>query len=153
MFDRFTEDAVRVIMDAQQESRRSSHNYVGPEQILLGLATAKNGIAFKVLSDAGVTLDNARAEVTTISGAGTDVVDDAIPFTDAAKRALELGWDEGQKLRHAHIGSEHLLLGLIRDRSSTAVTVLQNLGIDIDLLRASVIRVINERSGTVSEQN
>ena len=128
MFERFTEKAIRVIMLAQEESRRLGHNFVGTEQLLLGLIAEGTGIASKTLKSMGVNIKEARDEVEKIIGRGTGFVAVEIPFTPRAKKVLELSWDEARQLGHNYIGTEHLLLGLIREGEGVAAKVLENLG-------------------------
>ncbi|KAI9071902.1 hypothetical protein K1719_046137 [Acacia pycnantha] len=115
MFERFTEKAIKVIMLAQEEARRLGHNFVGTEQILLGLIGEGTGIAAKVLKSMGINLKDARVEVEKIIGRGSGFVAVEIPFTPRAKRVLELSLEEARQLGHNYIGSEHLLLGLLRE--------------------------------------
>ncbi len=119
MFELFTEEAIKVIMLAQEEARRLGHNFVDTEQILIGLIEQDTGIAAKTLKTMGVTLKDARVEVEKIIGRGSDVVAVEIPFTPRAKKVLELSWDEAKQLGHNYIGTEHLLLGLIREGIDT----------------------------------
>lgn len=112
MFERFTEKAIKVIMLAQEEARRLGHNFVGTEQILLGLIGEGTGVAAKVLKSMGVNLKDARIEVEKIIGRGSGFVAVEIPFTPRAKRVLELSLEEARQLGHNYIGTEHLLLGL-----------------------------------------
>ena len=126
MFERFTEKAIKVIMLAQEEARRLGHNFVGTEQVLLGLIGEGAGIAAKTLKSMGVNLKDARAEVEKIIGRGSGFVAVEIPFTPRAKRVLELSWDEARQLGHNYIGTEHLLLGLIREGEGVAARVLEN---------------------------
>ena len=145
MFERFTEKAIKVIMLAQEESRRLGHNFVGTEQILLGLIGEGTGLAFKVLNSMGITLKDARVEVEKIIGRGTGFVAVEIPFTPRAKRVLELSLEEARQLGHNYIGTEHLLLGLIRETEGVAARVLENLGVVfVSKLRAQVIRSLGE---------
>ena len=147
MFERFTEKAIKVIMLAQEESRRLGHNFVGTEQILLGLIGEGTGLAFKVLNSMGVTLKDARIEVEKIIGRGTGFVAVEIPFTPRAKRVLELSLEEARQLGHNYIGTEHLLLGLIRETEGVAARVLENLGIGfLSKLRTQIIRSLGEGS-------
>ncbi len=151
MFERFTEKAIKVIMLAQEEARRLGHNFVGTEQILLGLIGEGTGIAAKTLKGMGVNLKEARAEVEKIIGRGSGFVAVEIPFTPRAKRVLELSWDEARQLGHNYIGTEHLLLGLIREGEGVAARVLENLGVDLTKVRSNVIRMLGEtRGSTVS---
>ncbi|KAK6941604.1 ATPase, AAA-type, core [Dillenia turbinata] len=144
IFERFTEKAIKVIMLAQEEARRLSHNFVGTEQILLGLIGEGTGIAAKVLKSLGINLKDARIEVEKITGRGSGFVAVEIPFTPRAKRVLELSLEEARQLGHNYIGSEHLLLGLLREGEGVAASVLENLGADPSHIRtqASIIRVI-----------
>jgi ATP-dependent Clp protease ATP-binding subunit ClpC len=144
MFERFTEKAIKVIMLAQEEARRLGHNFVGTEQILLGLIGEGTGIAAKTLKSMGVNLKDARVEVEKIIGRGSGFVAVEIPFTPRAKRVLELSWDEARQLGHNYIGTEHLLLGLIREGEGVAARVLENLGVDLSKVRSHVIRLLGE---------
>jgi ATP-dependent Clp protease ATP-binding subunit ClpC len=145
MFERFTEKAIKVIMLAQEESRRLGHNFVGTEQILLGLIGEGTGLAFKVLNSMGVTLKDARVEVEKVIGRGTGFVAVEIPFTPRAKRVLEFSLEEARQLGHNYIGTEHLLLGLIRENEGVATRVLENLGVVfLSKLRTQVIRSLGE---------
>ena len=144
MFERFTEKAIKVIMLAQEEARRLGHNFVGTEQVLLGLIGEGTGVAAKTLKAMGVTLKDARAEVEKIIGRGSGFVAVEIPFTPRAKRVLELSWDEARQLGHNYIGTEHLLLGLIREGEGVAARVLENLGVDLNKIRSNVIKMLGE---------
>jgi ATP-dependent Clp protease ATP-binding subunit ClpC len=144
MFERFTEKAIKVIMLAQEEARRLGHNFVGTEQILLGLIGEGTGVAAKTLKSMGVNLKDARAEVEKIIGRGTGFVAVEIPFTPRAKRVLELSWDEARQLGHNYIGTEHLLLGLIRENEGVAARVLENLGVDLNKIRSNVVKILGE---------
>jgi ATP-dependent Clp protease ATP-binding subunit ClpC len=150
MFERFTEKAIKVIMLAQEEARRLGHNFVGTEQILLGLIGEGTGIAAKTLKGMGVNLKEARAEVEKIIGRGSGFVAVEIPFTPRAKRVLELSWDEARQLGHNYIGTEHLLLGLIREGEGVAARVLENLGVDLTKVRSNVIRMLGETRGSAA---
>ena len=144
MFERFTEKAIKVIMLAQEEARRLGHNFVGTEQILLGLIGEGTGVAAKVLKSMGVNLKDARIEVEKIIGRGSGFVAVEIPFTPRAKRVLELSLEEARQLGHNYIGTEHLLLGLIREGEGVAARVLENLGVDLSKVRTQVIRMLGE---------
>ncbi len=144
MFERFTEKAIKVIMLAQEEARRLGHNFVGTEQVLLGLIGEGTGVAAKTLKAMGVTLKDARVEVEKIIGRGSGFVAVEIPFTPRAKRVLELSWDEARQLGHNYIGTEHLLLGLIREGEGVAARVLENLGVDLNKVRSNVIKMLGE---------
>ena len=148
MFERFTEKAIKVIMLAQEEARRLGHNFVGTEQVLLGLIGEGTGVAAKTLKTMGVTLKDARVEVEKIIGRGSGFVAVEIPFTPRAKRVLELSWDEARQLGHNYIGTEHLLLGLIREGEGVAARVLENLGVDLNKVRSNVIKMLGESKPT-----
>ena len=148
MFERFTEKAIKVIMLAQEEARRLGHNFVGTEQVLLGLIGEGTGVAAKTLKAMGVTLKDARVEVEKIIGRGSGFVAVEIPFTPRAKRVLELSWDEARQLGHNYIGTEHLLLGLIREGEGVAARVLENLGVDLNKVRSNVIKMLGETKPT-----
>ena len=148
MFERFTEKAIKVIMLAQEEARRLGHNFVGTEQVLLGLIGEGTGVAAKTLKTMGVTLKDARVEVEKIIGRGSGFVAVEIPFTPRAKRVLELSLDEARQLGHNYIGTEHLLLGLIREGDGVAARVLENLGVDLNKVRSNVIKMLGETKPT-----
>ncbi|KAL9991649.1 ATP-dependent Clp protease ATP-binding subunit ClpA CD4B [Helianthus debilis subsp. tardiflorus] len=143
MFERFTEKAIKVIMLAQEEARRLGHNFVGTEQILLGLIGEGTGIAAKVLQSMGISLKDTRVEVEKIIGRGSGFVAVEIPFTPRAKRVLELSLEEARQLGHNYIGSEHLLLGLLREGEGVAARVLENLEPTL------VIRMVGESAEAV----
>ena len=149
MFERFTEKAIKVIMLAQEEARRLGHNFVGTEQILLGLVGEGTGVGPKVLKEMGVSLKDSRIEVEKIIGRGSGFVAVEIPFTPRAKRVLELSLEEARQLGHNYIGTEHLLLGLIREGEGVAARVLENLGVDLSKIRSQIIKALGE-SGEVS---
>ncbi|KAH1255199.1 Chaperone protein ClpC, chloroplastic [Glycine max] len=138
MFERFTEKAIKVIMLAQEEARRLGHNFVGTEQILLGLIGEGTGIAAKVLKSMGINLKDARVEVEKIIGRGSGFVAVEIPFTPRAKRVLELSLEEARQLGHNYIGSEHLLLGLLREGEGVAARVIRMVGESADSVTATV---------------
>ena len=146
MFERFTEKAIKVIMLAQEEARRLGHNFVGTEQILLGLIGENTGIGPKVLKAMGVNLKDARVEVEKIIGRGSGFVAVEIPFTPRAKRVLELSLEEARQLGHNYIGTEHLLLGLIREGEGVAARVLENLGVDLSKVRSQIIRSLGDNT-------
>ena len=150
MFERFTEKAIKVIMVAQEEARRLGHNFVGTEQILLGLIGEATGVAAKVLKSMGVNLKDARVEVEKVIGRGSGFVAVEIPFTPRAKRVLELSLEEARQLGHNYIGTEHLLLGLIREGEGVAARVLENLGVDLAKARTQVIRMLGETAEVTS---
>ncbi len=140
-------------MLAQEEARRLGHNFVGTEQILLGLIGEGTGVAAKVLKSLGVNLKDSRIEVEKIIGRGSGFVAVEIPFTPRAKRVLELSLEEARQLGHNYIGTEHLLLGLIREGEGVAARVLENLGIDLTKVRTQVIRMLGETAEVGSGGN
>ncbi|KXZ48535.1 hypothetical protein GPECTOR_27g706 [Gonium pectorale] len=144
MFERFTEKAIKVVMLAQEEARRLGHNFVGTEQLLLGLIGESTGIAAKVLKSMGVNLKDARVEVEKIIGRGSGFVAVEIPFTPRAKRVLEMSLEEARQLGHNYIGTEHILLGLLREGEGVAARVLETLGADPAKIRTQVIRMVGE---------
>lgn len=138
-FERFTQKAVQVIFLAQEESRRLGHQYVGTEQILLGLIGEGTGIAAQALAAEGLDLENTRIEVEKRIGRGKGTSAD-IPFTPRAKRALELSQEQSRKLGHQYIGTEHLLLGILYERGGMAVRVLERLGVDLQTLEQRILQ-------------
>lgn len=150
MFERFTEKAIKVIKLAHEEARHLGHNFVGTEQILVGLIGEGTGIAAKVLKSQGVTLNEARIEVEKIIGRGSGVVGADIPFTPRSKRVLELSLEEARSLGHDYISTEHLLLALIQDGSGVAAKVLENLGVDQRIVRIQVIEMLSEGTAPIS---
>ena len=145
MFERFTEKAIKVIMLAQEEARRLNHNFVGTEQLLLGLIGEGTGIAAKVLRSMGVNLKDVQSEVEKIIGRGSGFVTVEIPFTPRAKRVLESSLEEARQLGHNYIGTEHLLLSLSQDNEGVAARVLENLGVDLSQVRQQVILMLGEK--------
>src|SRR4028118_2300199 len=115
MFDRFTEKAIKAVLLAQEETRRLDHNFVGTEQILLGLIAEGTGIAAKIFQEMGIKLKTARIEVEKIIDRGSAELSEEIPFSPRAKIVLELSLQEAEQLGHDYVGTEHLLLGLIRE--------------------------------------
>lgn len=144
MFEYFTERAIAAVMRAQEEARRLGHNFVGTEQILLGLIQTKGSIAADVLAEQGVTLDAARVEVEKIIGRGSGFVPAEIPFTPKAKRVFEQAFQESRQFDQRYIAPEHLLLSLIREEESVAVRVLENLGVDLADLRRQIVKALAE---------
>ena len=135
-------------MLAQEEARRLGHNFVGTEQILLGLIGEGTGLAAKALKTSGVTLKDARVEVEQIIGRGTGFVAVEIPFTPRAKRVLELSWDSARELGHNYIGTEHLLMGLCKEGGGVASRVLSNLDVDATTLPPLLVRYLTETGCT-----
>ena len=144
MFEHFTSEAIKVVMLAQEEARRLGHNFVGTEQILLGLIGEGSGVAAKVLTELGVTLKDARREVERIIGRGSGFVPPEIPFTPKVKSLFEQSFKEARTLGQNYIGTEHLLLGLTEAGEGVAAKVLQNLGLDLSQVRTTVIRQLGE---------
>ncbi len=152
MFERFTERARKVVYLAQQEAARLGHNVVGTEHLLLGLLSEGEGVAAKALESLDIRLDKIRDEVEKIIGSGETNPFGEIPFTPRAKRVLELAVDEGRQLGHNYVGTEHILLGLIREGEGVAAQVLKNLGADLDRVRKEVIALLGGNTGGYSEQ-
>jgi len=144
MFERFTEQAVKTIMLAQMESRAAGHNYVAPEQILLGLMGTEDTLSAITLKSMGLSLETLRSEVTKIIPNGTGEMAIEISFTESGKRSLELSWDEARSLGHKHIGTEHLLLALLRSKDSVVEKTLENVGVDTTRLQRHVLARIAE---------
>jgi ATP-dependent Clp protease ATP-binding subunit ClpC len=142
-------------MLAQEESRRLGHNFVGTEQILLGLIGEGTGIAAKTLKSLGVNLKDARMQTEKIIGRGSGFVAVEIPYTPRAKRVLDFSWDEARRLGHSYVGTEHLLLGLVQEGEGVAARVLENLGVDLRKVRGHVIRLLDEtgRQNTTAGAN
>ena len=153
MFERLTDTAIKVIRLAHEEARRLGHNFVGTEQILLGLIGEGNGVAAKVLSSLGVTLKDAREEVEKIIGRGSGFVAVEIPFTPRSKRVLDMALEESRLLKQEYVGTEHLLLGLIRDGEGVAAKVLFNLRVNSTEVRAKVIQMLSETTPGLSDSS
>jgi ATP-dependent Clp protease ATP-binding subunit ClpC len=149
MFERFTDEARRVIVLAQEEARMLNHNYIGTEHILLGLIREGHGVGAKALESMGISLDAVRHEVEEIIGRGQEARSDHIPFTPRAKKVLELSLREALALGHTYIGTEHILLGLIRAGNGVAPQVLVKLGAELNRTRLVVIQVLTGRPGRV----
>ena len=143
MFERFTPRARRVVVLAQQEARRLDHNYIGTEHILLGLIHEGQGVAAKALESLGISLDAVRQQVEEIIGRGQQAPSGHIPFTPRAKKVLELSLREAQQLGHEYIGTEHILLGLIREGDGVAAQALVQLGANLNRVRQQVIQLIS----------
>ena len=143
MFERFTERARRVVVLAQEEARLLNHNYIGTEHILLGLIHEGEGVAARALETMGIGLDSVRQQVVDIIGQGSQAPSGHIPFTPRAKKVLELSLREALQLGHNYIGTEHILLGLIREGEGVAAQVLQKLGADLHKVRQTVIQLLS----------
>jgi len=142
MFERFTDRARRVVVLAQDEARKLDHNYIGTEHILLGLLRDGEGVAVAALDGLGIRLDETRAKVTEIIGRGSEQPSGHIPFTPRAKKVLELSLREALELGNDYIGTEHILLGLIREGQGVAAQVLVDLGASLDHTREKVLELI-----------
>jgi ATP-dependent Clp protease ATP-binding subunit ClpA len=147
MFERFTDRARRVIVLAQEEARLLDHNYIGTEHLLLGLAHEGQGVAAKALELLGIRLEALRSQVEEIIGQGQRAPTGHIPFTPRAKKVLELSLREAKQLGHNYIGTEHILLGLIREGEGVAAQVLVKLGADLSPVRAQVIELLSGYTG------
>src|SRR5689334_3916037 len=147
MFERFTDRARRVVVLAQEEARMLSHNYIGTEHILLGLIHEGEGVAAKALESLDISLEAVRAQVEEIIGQGQQAPSGHIPFTPRAKTVLELSLREALQLGHSYIGTEHILLGLIREGEGVAAQVLQKLGADLNRVRQQVIQLLSGFQG------
>jgi ATP-dependent Clp protease ATP-binding subunit ClpC len=144
----FTDGARRVVVLAQDEARLLNHNYLGTEHLLLGLIREGEGVAVKALESLGISLEAVRAQVQEIIGQGQSAPTGHIPFTPRAKTVLELSFREALQLHHDYIGSEHLLLGLIREGEGVAAQVLMQLGADLFRVRQRVIELLSGAAGS-----
>jgi ATP-dependent Clp protease ATP-binding subunit ClpA len=149
MFERFTDRARRVVVLAQEEARLLNHDYIGTEHLLLGLAHEGQGVAAKALESLGIRLEAIRSQVEEIIGRGQSEAASSghIPFTPRAKKVLELSLRESQQLGHNYIGTEHILLGLVREGEGVAAQVLVKLGADLSRARTQVIRLLSGSAG------
>ena len=147
MFERFTDRARRVVVLAQEEAKMLNHNYIGTEHILLGLIHEGEGVAAKALESLGISLDAVREQVQDIIGQGQQQPTGHIPFTPRAKKVLELSLREALQLGHNYIGTEHILLGLIREGEGVAAQVLVKLGADLNRVRQQVIQLLSGYQG------
>jgi ATP-dependent Clp protease ATP-binding subunit ClpC len=146
-FDKFTERARKVLTLAQEEAQRFNHNYIGTEHLLLGLVREGDGVAARVLGNMGVQLPKVRSAVEFIIGRGEGAVIGEIGLTPRAKKVIELAIDEARRLNHHYIGTEHLLLGLVREGEGIAAGVLESLGVNLEKVRTQVMQVVNQSSG------
>ena len=142
MFERFTERARQVVVLAQDEARHFSHNYIGTEHILLGLLREQEGIAARVLEQLGIVEIEVRAQVARIVGQGDEVATGQIPFTPRTKKVLELALHEAMALGHNYIGTEHILLGLVRENQGVAAQILLDFDADAEKIRNEIIRTL-----------
>jgi len=146
-FDKFTERARKVLTLAQEEAQRFNHNYIGTEHLLLGLVREGDGVAARVLGNMGVQLPKVRSAVEFIIGRGEGAVIGEIGLTPRAKKVIELAIDEARRLNHHYIGTEHLLLGLVREGEGIAAGVLESLGVNLEKVRSQVMQVVSQSSG------
>ena len=144
MFEKFTEGAIKVIMLSQEEARRMGHNFVGTEQLFLGVVGQRQGLGAKALRSLGVTLKKSRKEVENFIGRGTGFVASEIPFTPRAKRVLEMAVQEGKDIGQNYVGTEHILLALIAEEDGVAIRTIEKLGVDIAQLRSKTLVLIKE---------
>jgi ATP-dependent Clp protease ATP-binding subunit ClpA len=143
LFERFTERARLVVVLAQEEARALTHNYIGTEHILLGLLREQEGLAAAVLESLEITLERVRAQVVRIVGSGEELTSGQIPFTPRAKKVLEIALREALSLGHNYIGTEHILLGLVRENDGVAVRILLDFDADAERIRNEVIRMLS----------
>src|SRR5499425_2737093 len=144
MFERFTDRARRVVVLGQEEAQELGHGYIGTEHILLGLLRESDGVAARALESLGISLEAVRQQVQEIIGRGEGMPSGHIPFTPRAKKVLELSLREALQFGHDYIGTEHILLGLVREGDGVAAQVLVQLGADLPNVRAQVIKVLQE---------
>ncbi len=147
MFERFTDRARRVVVLAQEEARMLNHNYIGTEHLLLGLIHEGEGVAARALEAMGISLEVVRQQVEEIIGQGQEAPSGHIPFTPRAKKVLELSLREANQLGHEYIGTEHILLGLVREGDGVAAQVLVKLGADLNRVRQQVIELVRGQAG------
>jgi ATP-dependent Clp protease ATP-binding subunit ClpC len=145
MFERFTERARQVIVLAQDEARTLGHDYIGTEHILLGLLREEDGLAARVLDSLDITVEEVRAQIARIVGQGDEVTTGQIPFTPRAKKVLELALREALSLGHNYIGTEHILLGLVRENEGVAARILLDFDADAEKIRNEIIRMLTVR--------
>lgn len=143
-FEKFTDRARKVLTLAQEEAQRFNHNYIGTEHLLLGLVRENDGVAAKVLANMGVQLSKVRSAVEFIIGRGESMVTSELGLTPRAKKVLELAVDEARRLNHHYIGTEHLLLGLVREGEGIAAGVLESLGVNLERVRTQVMQIVSQ---------
>ncbi len=151
-FERFTERARKVLALAQEEAQRFNHNYIGTEHLLLGLVREGDGVAAKVLNNLGVELNKVRSAVEFIIGRGDRIVLGEIGLTPRSKKVIELAVDEARRLNHHYIGTEHLLLGLVREGEGIAAGVLESLGVNLEKVRSQSIQVLQQSGGHTEQR-
>ena len=147
MFERFTERARQVVVLAQDEARTLKHNYIGTEHILLGLLREEEGLAARVLDSLDITVEEMRVQVARIVGQGDEVTTGQIPFTPRAKKVLELALREALSLGDNFIGTEHILLGLVRENEGVAARILLDFDADAEKIRNELLRVMSRETG------
>jgi ATP-dependent Clp protease ATP-binding subunit ClpC len=147
MFERYTDRARRVLVLAQVEAKKLNHNYIGTEHFLLGLIAEGEGVAAKALESLGISLSTVQQQVRELAGQGQDPPSGHIPFTPQAKKVLDLAQRESRALGHTYIGTEHILLGLLREGDGVAVQVLVSLGADLNTVRQRVIQLLHGHQG------
>jgi ATP-dependent Clp protease ATP-binding subunit ClpC len=148
VFERFTERARQVVVLAQDEARAFGHNYIGTEHILLGLLREEEGLAARVLESLDITVEEVRAQVKRLIGQGDEeIATGQIPFTPRAKKVLELALREALSLKHSYIGSEHILLGLVRENEGVAARILLSFDADAEKIRNETIRMLSGPGG------
>lgn len=147
-FNKFTERARKVLTLAQEEAQRFQHNYIGTEHLLLGLVREGEGVAAKVLTNLGVQLSDVRAAIEYIIGRGDHVAPDDIGLTPRAKKVIELAVDEAKLMKHQYIGTEHLLLGLVREGEGIAAGVLEGMGVKLEQVRTETLKVLQSIQDT-----
>ena len=147
MFEKFTDRARRVVVLAQEEARLLNHDYIGTEHLLLGLIHEGEGVAARALESLGISLEDVRRNVEELVPRGQHELSGHIPFTPRAKKVLELSLRESQQLGHDYIGTEHILLGLIREGEGVAAQVLVNLGADLNRVRQQVLQLLRRARG------
>jgi ATP-dependent Clp protease ATP-binding subunit ClpA len=150
-FDKFTERARKVLSLAQEEAQRFQHSYIGTEHLLLGLVREGEGVAARVLANLGIELSRVRGAVEFIIGRGDRIVLGEIGLTPRAKKVIELAVDEARRLNHHYIGTEHILLGLVREGEGIAAGVLESLGVNLEKVRTETIRTLSRMGATTAE--
>ena len=146
-FDKFTERARRVLTYAQDEAQRHRHDYIGTEHLLLGLLQERDGVACAVLLNLGVNANNARDAVETVIGRGERAISGEIGLTPRAKKVIEFAVEEARRLNHSYIGTEHILLGLLREGEGVAAGILESLGVKVDAARSEIVSVLGDPRG------
>ena len=146
-FEKFSERARKVLSLAQEEAQRFNHNYIGTEHVLLGLTRVNDGTATKVLAGLGVDMEKVKSAVEYIIGDGDSSATGDIGLTPRAKKVIELAVDEARRMSHQYIGTEHLLVGLLREGEGVAAGVLESLGVNLDQVRSEITNIMERTSG------